>query len=82
MGCCVRQVLGLDLDGTVIKVKSGAKFPKDEFDWDWWHPSVPKKIKQAHADGYVVLLPAQPAPSQRRHPARLATQLDQPRFPC
>lgn len=39
----------------MIKVKSGAKFPKDELDWAWWHPSVPGKIKEAHASGSVNL---------------------------
>ena len=34
-----RKVLGLDMDGTLIQVKSGAKFPKDANDWLFFHPT-------------------------------------------
>ena len=39
------KVAGFDLDGTLIKTKSGRTYPKNENDWDWWNPSVPKKLK-------------------------------------
>jgi hypothetical protein len=31
--CGLDKVLGLDMDGTVIKTRSGNTFPKDEHDW-------------------------------------------------
>jgi bifunctional polynucleotide phosphatase/kinase len=34
------------MDDTLIKVKSGAKFPKDSTDWLFWDESVPKKLKE------------------------------------
>ncbi|KIR51540.1 DNA 3'-phosphatase [Cryptococcus gattii Ru294] len=35
-----------DLDGTLVKTRSGNDFPKSRDDWMWWHPSVPEKLKQ------------------------------------
>ncbi|XAO22135.1 polynucleotide kinase 3'-phosphatase [Cryptococcus bacillisporus CA1280] len=35
-----------DLDGTLVKTRSGNDFPKSRDDWIWWHPSVPEKLKQ------------------------------------
>ncbi|OXC68513.1 polynucleotide kinase 3'-phosphatase [Cryptococcus neoformans] len=40
-----------DLDGTLIKTRSGNDFPKSRDDWMWWHPSVPEKLKQEWEDG-------------------------------
>lgn len=34
----LKKVIGLDMDGTLIQVKSGAKFPKDGDDWIFFHP--------------------------------------------
>lgn len=46
-----------DLDGTLIKPKSGARFPKSADDWTWWHASVPKRLRADVADGkHVVIL--------------------------
>jgi hypothetical protein len=33
------------MDDTLIKVKSGAKWPKSASDWKFWDESVPEKIK-------------------------------------
>ncbi|WVW80807.1 polynucleotide kinase 3'-phosphatase [Kwoniella bestiolae CBS 10118] len=40
-----------DLDGTLIKPKSGAQFPKNRDDWVWWHSSVPELLKKEHEAG-------------------------------
>lgn len=46
-----------DLDGTLIKPKSGAKWPKNKEDWAWWHVSVPAKLKQeVEAGRHVVVI--------------------------
>lgn len=33
-------VLSFDMDDTLIRTKSGAKFAKDANDWQWWHAKV------------------------------------------
>ena len=35
-----QKILGFDLDGTLIKTKSGNKFPKNADDWQWLAPNV------------------------------------------
>ena len=39
-----KQILGFDLDSTIIKTKSGAKFPNDAEDWVFQYPSVKEKL--------------------------------------
>jgi len=41
-----KQILGFDLDSTLIKTKSGAKFPTDAKDWVYQYPSVKEKLMQ------------------------------------
>jgi len=41
-----KQILGFDLDSTLIKTKSGAKFPKDDEDWVYQYPIVKEKLMQ------------------------------------
>jgi len=45
------SVVFYDLDGTLIKPKSGARFPASRDDWAWWNPSVPKRLQKEHAEG-------------------------------
>lgn len=40
----------------MIKTKSGAKFPKDSSDWQFWDPSVPKKIKEHFDKGFKIVI--------------------------
>ncbi|KAL8286350.1 hypothetical protein RQP46_004367 [Phenoliferia psychrophenolica] len=50
------KVAAFDLDGTLIKVASGAKFAKDKDDWTWLYPEIPSVLKQLVADGYSLVL--------------------------
>ena len=50
------KFLGLDMDDTLIKVKSKAKFAKDQYDWEFWHDKVPSKIKAYHDQGFSIIL--------------------------
>ena len=47
------KVAAFDLDGCLIKTKSGNQFPRDKEDWVWWRTCVPKKLKALHDEGYV-----------------------------
>ena len=38
------KIAGFDLDHTIIKPKSGKVFPKDKYDWIWWHPIIKEKL--------------------------------------
>ncbi|ODN99428.1 polynucleotide kinase 3'-phosphatase [Cryptococcus wingfieldii CBS 7118] len=60
-------VMFYDLDGTLIKPKSGAKFPKDREDWQWWHPSVPERLKKEYEEGkHLVVISNQGDKSPKR----------------
>jgi bifunctional polynucleotide phosphatase/kinase len=39
------KIASFDMDDTLLRTKSGAKFAKDAKDWIFWHESVPKKMK-------------------------------------
>lgn len=45
-----------DLDYTIIKTKSGRKFPKDESDWDYLFECIPHKLKDIHFDDYNIVI--------------------------
>lgn len=50
------KIAAFDIDGTLIKVKSGKKFAENSDDWKFWSGNVPKKLQQAHANGYSIIL--------------------------
>ncbi|KAG9047609.1 hypothetical protein FS837_001867 [Tulasnella sp. UAMH 9824] len=52
------KVAAFDIDGTLIKPKSGAKFAKDHEDWKWWADGtiIPKKLKELDEEGYSIVL--------------------------
>ncbi|PLW30058.1 hypothetical protein PCANC_24007 [Puccinia coronata f. sp. avenae] len=50
------KIAAFDIDGTLIKVKSGKKFPANADDWKLWANNIPKKLQGAHADGYAIVL--------------------------
>lgn len=49
------KVAAWDLDGTLIKTRSGSRFPRDKNDWMWWRASVKKKVTDLYEEGYVVV---------------------------
>ncbi|POW20108.1 hypothetical protein PSHT_03945 [Puccinia striiformis] len=44
------KIAAFDIDGTLIRVKSGKKFPTNADDWKLWASNVPKKLQEAHAE--------------------------------
>ncbi|CAK9785310.1 unnamed protein product [Cutaneotrichosporon oleaginosum] len=45
-----------DLDCTLIRPKSGYKFPRGADDWMWWHRDVPKRLRADVAAGRHVIV--------------------------
>jgi bifunctional polynucleotide phosphatase/kinase len=39
-----------------VITKSGKHTAVDPLDWDWWHPSVPPKLKQISGEGYEIVI--------------------------
>ncbi|WWC98526.1 polynucleotide kinase 3'-phosphatase [Kwoniella sp. B9012] len=55
-----------DLDGTLIKPKSGAQFPKNRDDWIWWHSSVPELLKKENEEGrHLIVISNQGDPREK-----------------
>lgn len=50
------KVAGFDFDFTLVKTKSGKKFPIDENDWELWDPSVLDKLKQLVSNGFSLAI--------------------------
>ncbi|KAL6424763.1 hypothetical protein ACFW04_010012 [Cataglyphis niger] len=50
------KIAAYDMDGTLIKTKSGLVFPKDCNDWQLLYPDVPGKLKQLHTNGYKIVI--------------------------
>ncbi|KAH7680057.1 Polynucleotide kinase 3 phosphatase [Aphelenchoides avenae] len=42
------RIYALDLDGTIIKTRSGATFPTYKDDWKFWDDTVPEKLRRMH----------------------------------
>lgn len=53
---CGAVLVAFDLDGTIIKPKGSAKWPRDENDWEFWNGRVAAKLRRAHSDGSVPAL--------------------------
>lgn len=49
------KVAGFDIDWTVIKTKSGRKFPTGPKDWEFLYDCVPLKLKELHDSGTKVV---------------------------
>lgn len=52
----LNKLAGFDLDGTIIKPKSGAKFPKDHTDWTFLYDNTISKIKKLTKEGFCILI--------------------------
>ncbi len=49
------KIASFDLDHTIIKPKSGKKFPIDAEDWEWLYPYVPYKLKEIAKDFTIII---------------------------
>ncbi|KAJ2889949.1 DNA kinase/phosphatase Pnk1, partial [Coemansia aciculifera] len=45
-----------DLDGTLICTTSGSVHPRDSNDWRFFHPDVPKLLRNIHKQGYKIVI--------------------------
>ena len=50
------KIASFDMDSTLILTKSGKTFPKDASDWIWWNECVPKKLREAHKNGFKIVI--------------------------
>jgi hypothetical protein len=50
-----RKIAAFDIDGTLIKNKSGNQFPKNAADWELWSDKVVPTLHSAVAKGYGIL---------------------------
>ncbi|EPX70591.1 DNA kinase/phosphatase Pnk1 [Schizosaccharomyces octosporus yFS286] len=50
------KIATFDLDGTLIKTKSGRVFAKDGGDWLWWHPNVVPTLRKLDSEGYSIII--------------------------
>ncbi|KAI9034247.1 polynucleotide kinase 3 phosphatase-domain-containing protein [Hyaloraphidium curvatum] len=50
------KIAGIDLDGTLIVTKSGARHGKEAGDWKWFDGKVPAKVRELHGQGYHVVM--------------------------
>ncbi|KOX79322.1 Bifunctional polynucleotide phosphatase/kinase [Melipona quadrifasciata] len=50
------KIAAYDMDGTLIKTKSGLVFPKDCDDWQLIYPDVAKKLRKLHNHGYKIVV--------------------------
>lgn len=51
------RVIFFDMDGTLIKPRTGSVWPKSETDWMWLYPEVPLKLAEEVRQGrHVVVL--------------------------
>lgn len=50
------KIAAFDMDHTLIKPKSGAKFPTDRYDWKWLYDNVPEILKKYNNDGFKIVI--------------------------
>lgn len=50
------EIAGFDLEGTIIKTKSGEIFPEGKEDWEFWSPEVVPKLKELHEQGKKIVV--------------------------
>lgn len=49
------KIAGFDIDGTIIKTRSGKRFPCDKDDWVLLYKNCPKVLKELSLDGYQIV---------------------------
>lgn len=50
------KVAAFDMDYTLIKTKSGKRFPIVSDDWMWWSRIIPPRLKQLNSEGYNIVI--------------------------
>ncbi|KAL7075894.1 hypothetical protein ACQ4LE_004845 [Meloidogyne hapla] len=50
------KIAGFDLDGTLIKTKSGRVFPLNNDDWQFWSRGTIGKLRRCHEDGFKLCI--------------------------
>ncbi|CAH1990444.1 unnamed protein product [Acanthoscelides obtectus] len=50
-----KKIAAFDIDGTIIRTKSGDKFAKDLDDWVFFLSDIPQRLKKLHDDGYKIV---------------------------
>lgn len=50
------KVVAFDMDGTLIKTRSGKVFPVDENDWVFYTDGVVSKLRKLNDDGYKIVI--------------------------
>ena len=49
------NVAGFDMDGTIIKTKSGKVFPKDKNDWIFLFDNIPEKLNSLSNTNTIII---------------------------
>lgn len=49
------KIASFDIDGTIIKTKSGARFPKDAHDWTWYLGDIKAKLSKLIEEDYKLV---------------------------
>ncbi|EMC97501.1 hypothetical protein BAUCODRAFT_33217 [Baudoinia panamericana UAMH 10762] len=50
------KIAAFDFDDTLVMTKSKNRFARGADDWQWWHTTVPSRLKKLHQDGYVIVV--------------------------
>ncbi len=50
------KIAAFDMDSTLTLTKGTHTFCRNATDWRWWGPSVPKKLKEAHEEGFKIVI--------------------------
>lgn len=64
-------IAAFDLDGTLIKTKSGARFPKDDDDWELLFGNVKPKLERLHEQNYKLVVLTNQAAIEGNHAKRI-----------
>lgn len=51
-----QRIASFDLDDTLIAPSNGNRWNRSASGWRWWHNSIPKKLKELHAEGFLIIL--------------------------
>nr|XP_023019816.1 uncharacterized protein F21D5.5 [Leptinotarsa decemlineata] len=49
------KIAAFDIDGTIIKTKSGARFPKNSSDWELNMSEIPQRLRNLQAEGFKLV---------------------------